>query len=134
MGTSGSLSRLGFHPGMVVQELGWDEDADERLRDQLMDAIDADLVDESLEAVDAVWLWWRSDDGDVVDGLMDALTDLADDGVVWLLAPKVGREGHVDPADLAEGCVAAGLTLTGAEDLAPDWAAHKIVRSRSRRL
>ena len=36
--------RLGLTSGMVVQELGWDEDVDDDLRIQIEDAIDADLV------------------------------------------------------------------------------------------
>ena len=31
--SAGMAARLGIKPGMVVQELGWDEDADEDLRD-----------------------------------------------------------------------------------------------------
>ena len=71
---------LGLSPGQAVQELGWDDDVDEGLRDGIMDAIDGDLVDEALEAVDAVVLWWREEDGDVADGLVDALHDLAGTG------------------------------------------------------
>ncbi len=37
--------RLGLSNGMVVQELGWDEDVDDDLRVAIEDAIDADLVD-----------------------------------------------------------------------------------------
>lgn len=61
-GKQGGLSgvvTMGFEQGQVVQELGWDSDVDESLRDEIMDAIDADLVDDALEAVDAVLLWWR---------------------------------------------------------------------------
>ena len=38
-------------------------------------------------------LWWRDGDGDLVDTLVDALGPLADNGVVWLLTPKAGRDG-----------------------------------------
>ena len=94
---------MGFAKGQLVQELGWDSDADEELRAEIMDAIDADMVEDPLEAVDSVLLWWRTDDGDVADGLVDALRDLSEEGHVWLLTPKIGREGYVDPADIAEG-------------------------------
>ena len=41
------------------------------------DAIDADMVDGDYgNVVDAVVLWWRDDDGDLVDALVDSLTDL----------------------------------------------------------
>ena len=70
-------SRLGITAGMVVQELGWDDDTDNDLRHAIEDVIDADMVDGDYgNVVDAVILWWRADDGDLVDGLVDTLTDL----------------------------------------------------------
>ena len=88
---NGPVSRFGFQPGMVVQELGWDEDIDEGLRAQIEEAVGGQLVDDRYgDVVDAVILWWRNDDGDLVDGLVDSLTDLADGGMIWLLTPKVG--------------------------------------------
>lgn len=78
------MEQLGFRPGMVVQELGWDEDVDEDLRDDMMDAIDADLIEDADEAVDAVVVWLR-DDSDVADALVDALRDLSDDGHILSL-------------------------------------------------
>ncbi|MDO4784993.1 MAG: DUF3052 domain-containing protein [Propionibacteriaceae bacterium] len=131
--SSNVASKLGLVPGMVVQELGWDSDADEQLRSDLMDAIDADMVEEAVEAVDVVVLWWRKDDGDVVDGLVDSLTDLSTDGYIWLLTPKLGRPGFVDPSDLAEGAVTAGMALTTSATVSPDWQAHKIVRPKGNR-
>ena len=89
---TGPADRLGFTPGMVVQELGWDNDADDELRVAIEDRIDADMVDGDYgNVVDAVLLWWRDEDGDLVDGLVDALTDLVGGGAIWLLTPKVGR-------------------------------------------
>ncbi len=121
---------MGLSKGMVVQELGWDADVDDDLRNDIMDAIDADLVEEALEAVDMVLLWWREEDGDVTDGLVDSMTDLSSAGVIWLLTPKVGRDGYIDPADLAEGTSTAGLTLSAPANLAKDWQGHKIVRPK----
>jgi hypothetical protein len=61
------------------------------------------MVDEDTDEVaDVVLLWWREDDGDLVDALVDAIASLADDGVVWLLVPKSGRPGHVEPGDVTE--------------------------------
>ena len=99
----GPADRLGLKPGMVVQELGWDYDTDDELRVAIEDAIDADMVDGDYgNVVDAVLLWWRDDDGDLVDALVDSLTDLVGGGAIWLLTPKVGRPNAVDPADIAE--------------------------------
>jgi hypothetical protein len=124
---------LALEPGLVVQELGWDEDVDADLRDDIMDAIDAEMVDEPLEAVDVVILWWRDDDGDVADGLVDAMTDLTDKGIIWLLTPKVGRSGFIDPSSVAEGVTIAGLSLTRTANVAPDWQATKVVRPKNTR-
>ena len=62
------------------------------------------------DVVDAVLLWWRDDDGDLVDALVDSLTDLVGGGAIWLLTPKVGRPGAVDAADIAEAAPIAGLS------------------------
>ena len=130
---SGGIVALGLEAGMAVQELGWDSDVDEAVRDAMMDAIDADLLEDPLEAVDAVALWWRADDGDVADGLMDALRDLSSKGCIWLFTPKVGRPGYVDPADIAEGTLTAGLTLANPASVSKDWQAQKVVRPKGRR-
>ncbi len=132
-GAADTKQLMGLAQGMVVQELGWDSDTDEELRTAVMEVIDADMVEEADEAVDAVLLWWRLEDGDVVDALVDALTDLSSDGVVWLLTPKVGREGHVPQADIAEGALTAGLSLTSTVNLSKQWAAHKLVRPKGGR-
>jgi hypothetical protein len=125
-------SRLGLKPEMVVQELGWDEDVDEDLRAAIEELTGSALVDdEHGDVVDGVLLWWRQDDGDLVDGLVDALTDLADGGVIWLLTPKVGREGHVDPADVADAAPTAGLATTSSLAIGSDWSATKLVAPKS---
>jgi hypothetical protein len=117
-----------------VQELGWDEDADDELRAAIEDAIEGELVDEDHDEVaDAVLLWWRDGDGDLVDALVDALTDLADGGVVWLLTPKVGRDGHVDPGDVAEAAPTAGLSTTTTVAVSQSWSATKLVAPRGPR-
>jgi hypothetical protein len=124
--------RLGVKPGMVIQELGWDEDVDDELRVQIEDAIDSDMVDgEFGNVVDSVILWWRDDDGDLGDALMDSLTDLAGGGVIWLLTPKVGRPGSVDPADIAEAAQVAGLATTSTAGVSKDWSATRLVAPKT---
>jgi Protein of unknown function (DUF3052) len=125
--------KLGLSEGLAVQELGWDTDADDDVRMMIEDAIDGELVEEAVEAVDVVLLWWRDDDGDLVDALVDALTDLTDAGYIWLMTPKVGRDGYVDAADLAEAAVTAGLALTNSAAVSPNWTATKLVRPRGAR-
>jgi Protein of unknown function (DUF3052) len=135
-GAGGSKSvsdKLGLSPGLVVQELGWDEDVDDDVRIMIEDAIDGELIEEAMEAVDLVLLWWRDEDGDLVDGLFDALTDLTDTGYIWLMTPKVGRSGYVDAADVAESALTAGLALTNSVQVSPDWTATKLVRPKGAR-
>ena len=132
-GTGPVGARMGLATGQIVQELGWDSDVDEELRLQLEDAIDGELVEEAVEAVDVVLLWWRAEDGDLVDGLVDSLTDLTDTGYIWLMTPKVGRGGYVDAADLAEAAITAGLALTTTAQISGNWSATKLVRPRGAR-
>ncbi len=129
----GSSNKLGLSPGMVVQELGWDEDVDDDVRIMIEDAIDGELIEEAVEAVDVVLLWWRDVDGDLVDGLLGAVPDLTASGYIWLMTPKVGRVGHVDAADLAEAAVTGGLALTNSASVSNDWAANKLVRPKGLR-
>src|ERR1043165_7989648 len=73
---------LGIEKGQVVQELGWDEDTDDDIRADIEDASGGELLDEDAdEVIDVVLLWWRDDDGDLVDRLMDAIPPLAAAGV-----------------------------------------------------
>lgn len=104
--------KLGISHGMVVQELGWDDDADDDLRAGVEEAIGSELLDEDTdEVVDVVLFWWRDGDGDLVDELMDVVGPLADDGIVWVLTPKTGVTGHVDPSEIAESAVAGRSEL-----------------------
>ena len=124
---------MGLVTGQLVQELGWDEDVDDALRVEIEDAVGAEFIGDTVEAVDVVLLWWRDDDGDLTDGLVDALTDLRDDGVIWLMTPKVGRPGHVEPADIAEAATTAGLSQTSTSMVSTEWSAGKLVRPRGSR-
>ncbi len=129
---TGPAERLGFKPGMVIQELGWDNDTDDDLRIAIEDAIDADMVDGDYgNVVDAVLLWWRDEDGDLVDGLVEALTDLVGGGAIWLLTPKIGRPNAVDPADIAEAAPIAGLSQTTSASVSADWAASRLVAPKT---
>ncbi|HEX5495817.1 MAG TPA: DUF3052 domain-containing protein [Mycobacteriales bacterium] len=126
--------RLGVEPGMVVQELGFDEDTDTELRDAVVERCGSDLVGEdSDEVVDVVLLWWRDGDGDLVDALVDAIGPLAENGVVWLLTPKAGRSGHVEPSDISEAAPTAGLQQTSSISAATDWSGARLVSPKTAR-
>lgn len=127
------VAALGITKGQVVQELGWDEDVDEELRSAVLDTLGEDFVYEAIEAVDVVLLWWRDEDGDLGDGLVDALTDLTDRGYIWLMSPKIGQDGYVDPADLAEAALTAGLASANSASVSRMWHAQKLVRPKAGR-
>ena len=78
------------------------------------------------EVVDGVILWWREEDGDLTDALVDATQDVAEGGFVWLLTPKVGHEGHVSGADIGEAAPIAGLSITTTSAVGPNWVATKL--------
>jgi Protein of unknown function (DUF3052) len=129
----GIAERMGITPGMVVQELGYDDDVDDDLRAAIEDRSGEEMVDEdSDEVVDVVVLWYREDDGDLVDVLVDAIAPLADNGFIWLLTPKRGRAGYVEPSDIAEAAPTAGLSQTSLATAGPDWSAARLVARKSR--
>ncbi|GAB2892451.1 DUF3052 domain-containing protein [Neomicrococcus lactis] len=124
-------SKMGFKSGDIVQELGYDDDIDFDLRDDLEDIIDSELLtEEDHDVADAVILWWRAEDGDLVDGLVDSQTTLDEGGPIWLLTPKAGRAGHVSPADIQEAAPTAGLHVTKTEGVSSEWAATRLVARR----
>jgi hypothetical protein len=126
--------RLGIKPGQVVQELGYDDDVDEQLRDVIAGVNGVELVDEEYDdVVDVVLLWWREGDGDLVDALVDALTPLTDGGYIWLLTPKAGRESHVEPSDIGEAAPTAGLSQTSSVSAGRDWSGTRLVAPKARR-
>jgi hypothetical protein len=124
---------MGFAPGQVVQEVGWDSDADDEFRSAIEDVTGEEIVDEeSDEIVDVVVLWYREGDGDLVDVLVDAIAPLADNGFIWLLTPKRGRDGYVEPSDIAESAPTAGLSQTSLATVGADWAAARLVARKAR--
>ena len=131
-GKLGFAERLGIETDMVVQELGWDDDVDDDVRAAIEEVIGAELLDEdSDDIVDVVLLWWRDDDGDLVDTLVDARAPLADNGVIWVLTPKTGRDGHVEPSDIAEAAPTVGLAQTSNISLCEDWTATRLATPKA---
>ncbi|GGH58526.1 DUF3052 domain-containing protein [Rothia aerolata] len=125
--------QFGFKDGDLIQEFGYDDDVDFDLRDSLEALVGSELLDEDdQEVVDAVLLWWREEDGDLIDGLMDVLGSLDEGGVIWLLTPKSGREGYVSPLDIQEAAPVAGLHVTTTETAGPEWAATRLVTKQVR--
>jgi hypothetical protein len=123
-----NASRLGIKPGLVVQEIGFSEDSDSELSSAVAKDAQSDLVDQDFsDVVDVVLLWWREDDGDLVDALVDAMTTLADHGVIWLLTPKPGRAGHVEAEDIADAAPTAGLQATSSISAAKNWQGTRLV-------
>jgi len=121
---------LGVKPEMIVQERGWDEDTDDALREAIETVIGEEMEDEdSDEVIDIVLLWWRDGDGDLVDELVDAIGLLAEDGSIWVLSPKTGRDGYVEPSDISEAAPTAGLNQTSVATLG-EWAGSRLVQRR----
>ena len=126
--------RLGLQPGLTVQELGYDDDVDDQLRAGIEDIVGGELVDEDFEdVVDVVLMWWREDDGDLADGLLDAIGPLADHGVVWLMTPKPGRPGHIEAEDIADAAPTAGLQQTSTISAGSNWQGTRLVAPRAKR-
>jgi hypothetical protein len=126
---------LGIQEGQVVQVLGDTDEIDDDLLDDVATRVGTELIhgDDTDEVVDVVLLWWRDGDGDLVDALVDSLTNLGDSGVVWLLTPKAGRDGHVEPSDIDEAAPTAGLSSTRSTSAAPEWSGTRLVSPKAAR-
>lgn len=124
--------RMGFAAGELILEVGYGPDCDDVLRSEISKITGTELIDgQTTDVVDAVLLWWRDGDGDLVDELMDALTYLSETGPIWVLTPKLGREGHVESSDIQDAAPIAGLSLTSTIALAKDWAGTRLVARKA---
>lgn len=125
-------ARLGFEPGQVVQEIGYDDDVELELREGIEATTGQDLVDEEYDDVaDVVLLWFRDEDGDLTDALVDAIGLLEDGGTVWLMTPKTGRDGYVEPSDINEAAQTAGLAQTKSISAGKDWTGSRLVTPKA---
>ncbi|WP_330304292.1 MULTISPECIES: DUF3052 domain-containing protein [unclassified Streptomyces] len=127
-------ARLGFEPGQVVQEIGFDDDVDNELRESIESLIGQELADEDYDDVaDVVLLWFRDEDGDLTDALVDAIGLLEDGGMIWLLTPKTGRDGYVEPSDINDAAQTAGLSQTKSISVAKEWSGTRLASPKSKR-
>lgn len=133
-GARTAADRLGITAGMVVSEIGRDDDSDLDLIEAIVARTGVEPITEDTDdVVDAVLLWFREDDGDLVDVLMDARTRLDNNGAIWVLTPKSGRPGHVEPSDVIDAAPTAGLTQTSTVSASKDWTAAKLVVPKGQR-
>lgn len=128
---------LGFTHGQIVQEFYVDDDADQGLRGLIESETGEALVDEDFgDVVDGAIVWWRAEDAeeeDLADLLVDAMSNLDDGGLIWVLIPKPGRPGSLPVADIEEAAKVAGLHSTSAASVGPEWAGIRLTaRPRTR--
>lgn len=128
------LARFGLKPGAVIQEFGYDDDADESLRTAIVEITGEDLVGEDYgDVVDGALVWFREGDDDLADLLVDVQSLLEDGATVLLLTPKAGQEGHVEPRDIEESSSLAGLHATSSVVVGDGWmATHLAEKGRSK--
>ena len=125
-------SRLGLAQGDLVLEVGYDDECDHELRQSLKVITGTDFLSSDIhEVVDAVILWWRDGDGDLVDELVDALTYLSETGPIWVLTPKLGRPYHVEPSEIQDAAPTAGLSQTSTIPISKDWTATRLVARKA---
>jgi hypothetical protein len=134
MGSDQVVERLGLKSGDLILEVGLDSDCDNELRAAIQKVTGNEFIeDAATDVVDAVLLWWRDEDGDLVDELMDGLTYLTQNGPIWLFTPKVGRAGYVEPSDIQDAAPTAGLSQTVSFTVGADWTATRLVARKGNR-
>ncbi|MFT4148109.1 MAG: DUF3052 domain-containing protein [Micrococcaceae bacterium] len=128
-----AVSKLGFKTNDIVQEFGYDDDVDFDFRDVLEDTIGSELLyDDDQEVVDSSILWWRENDGDLTDNIVDIMPTLSEGGRIIVLTQKPGREEYVDPADIQEAAQTTGMNASAGINIGPDWVATGLVARKKR--
>ena len=125
---------FGFGSGLIIQEFGYDDDADPALRQAAEAQTGTELVDEDYEdVVDSAIVWWRADDGDIddlTDLLVDAQANLDGDGIIWVLTPKARTAGAVASADVEEAATTAGMHATSTASMGDSWSGTRVSSRR----
>ena len=129
---------LGFTRGQIIQEFYVDDDVDQKLREAVEASTAEQLVDVDYgDVVDGAIVWWRADDAeeeDLADVLVDALSNLDDGGLIWVLIPKPGRTGSLPVADVEDAATIAGLHSTTAASVGSQSALIRLTaRPRQRK-
>ena len=125
-------ARMGMKKGDLILEVGRTDESDSQLREHISTITGTEFLSGHIQdVVDAVIIWWRDGDGDLVDELMDSLTYLSATGAIWVLTPKVNRDGHVEPSDIQDAAPIAGLSQTSTLSIAPDWTATRLVARKA---
>ena len=115
---------FGFQSGDIVQEWLWDDDIDDSIREKIEQLTGEELVDEDYDsAVDGVIIWWRDgdDEDELADTIVDAYAVLGDDGPMWVLCPKPGREGAPNASTVQSAAQTAGMNAATPLTVSKDW-------------
>jgi hypothetical protein len=124
--------RMGFTKGDLVLEIGYAADCDDSLRAKIKGFTGTEFIQtHPTEVIDAVIIWWRDGDGDLIDELMDALPFLSETGPIWVMAPKMGRENYVEASEIQDAAPIAGLSVTSTIAVATDWTATRLVARKA---
>ncbi|MFE9725732.1 DUF3052 domain-containing protein [Streptomyces sp. NPDC005794] len=125
--------RLGFRAGQVVLEIGYHDDVDQTLREDIEKVTGQSMVDEDRRGwVDVVLVWHREGDGDLADTLADTVPPLTDGGYVLILTPKPGWEGHVAPSGIAEAVPVASPAQAPSVSAGDNWTATRLMDPRTK--
>lgn len=129
-----TAARMGLRRGQTVQEFGYDDDVDHALRDEIEAVTGSEMLDvDADDVVDAVVLWWRDEDGDLTDAVVDVLSALDDQGQLWVLVPKAGADGHIEASDIDDAASTAGLHVTSTLSVGQGWTACRLVAPKGQR-
>jgi hypothetical protein len=53
--------------------------------------------------------------------------------MIWLLTPKTGRDGYVEPSDISDAAQTAGLSQTKSISVGKEWSGTRLATPKSKR-
>jgi Protein of unknown function (DUF3052) len=126
-GWANSAAMQGLRLGQAILEVGYRDDIDHELRKGIAAVglfIGGEYRPQGVNIPDIVLLWFRDQDGDLEYALNDAIYRLERGGEIWLMTPKAGRDGYVEPEEInsaAEVTEPAGLFQAESISAGKDW-------------
>ncbi len=116
--------------GQNVWEMGYGEDVDMDFREQITLVTGRMPINASTAgdgSADAVLLWFREEDGDLIDAVVNATELTGEDQMIFLATPKTGRDGSVESSAISEAAEAAGVSQQRSPiSIGLDWAGTQL--------
>ncbi|SHN35903.1 DUF3052 family protein [Streptomyces yunnanensis] len=126
------MAWLGFKPGDTVREIGFREGIDHEFRQIIAAVTGQALRTKYSHSTTCTLLWFRAEDGRLINSLHDAAKQLKRGSTIVLLTPKAGQDGYVRTTYINHATEALDLVETKTVSAGEQWDGRFLIVSGHR--